>query len=182
MNTINLNDNLQIKKIEPKNEKDWWLIHKLEQDPLIPGYLWNLSAAIEASKYRYLLYDNIYNSPFTIYYEKSPIGFLQISPIYKSRIRSSVDLAYAIVKEERKKGYMKSILTNVSDYILEDNYVDAVELIIASDNKASQLTAAAAGFTAAYFSETEGYDEDFFVYQKTNNKPHNQWNGHLSTK
>ena len=37
MNIIHLTNNLSIKKIEPNNKKDWWMIHELEKDPLVYG-------------------------------------------------------------------------------------------------------------------------------------------------
>lgn len=170
MNTIQFCNNLSIKKIEPDNEKDWWMIHELEKDPLVygkNGYLWYLSSSIQDSKYRYLESFDIYNSPFAIYHKDFPIGFLEISPVYKSIIRSSVDLSYAILKEERKKGYMKSVLTNVSDYILQDSSVDEVTLMICYDNLASQMVAAASGFQSIFLSKEDGYEENQFVYRKT---------------
>jgi len=172
MNTIYFTNNLNIKKIEAENEKDWWMIHQLEQDPLVSGktgYLWHLSSTILNSEYRYLEYDDIYNSPFSIYHGDLPIGFLEVSPIYQGRIRSSVELSYAILKKERKKGYMKSVLTNVSDYILEDMSVDEVDLIIHSDNIASRLTASASGFTGVHLSNSLDYDDSQWVYRKTKN-------------
>lgn len=169
MNIISFDHNLSIKKIEPNNEKDWWMIHELEQDPLVygkNGYLWYLSSAIKDTNYRYLERDDIYNSPFAIYQRDFPIGFLQISPIVKGRIYSSVDLSYAILKQERKKGYMKSILTNVSDYILEEGSVDEVDLMIHPENKASQMVAISSGFTDVFMSNYDGYDDNYWVYRK----------------
>lgn len=172
MNIIYFPNNLSIKKIEADHEKDWWMIHQLEQDPLVygkTGYLWYLSSTILDSKYRYLEYDSIYNSPFSIYHGDSPIGFLEVSPIYQGKIHSSVELSYAILRNERKKGYMKSVLTSVSDYILEEGSVDEVDLMIHSDNTASRLTASASGFTGIYLSTSLGYDENQWVYRKTKN-------------
>lgn len=170
MNTIYFDNELSIKKIEPNNEKDWWMIHELEQDPLVYGkygYLWYLTSTIEDSKYRYLEREDIYNSPFAIYHSKNPIGFLQTSPLSIGKACSSVDLSYAILKQERKKGYMRSVLTNVSDYILEDFSIDEIDLTIHPDNKASQMVAVASGFTKAFQLNYGDYDESFLVYRKT---------------
>lgn len=45
----------------------------------------------------------IYNCPFSIYHDKNPIGFLEVSKIYKTSTTSSVKLSYALIEEERKK-------------------------------------------------------------------------------
>lgn len=170
MNTIYFDHDLSIKKIEPNHEKDWWMIHELEQDPQVYGkygYLWYLSSVIEDSKYRYLEQEDIYNSPFAIYHSESPIGFLQTSPVYINKHCSSIDLSYAILKQERRKGYMKSVLTNVSDYILENISIDEIILTIDTNNKPSQMTAVASGFTKAFQLNYGDYDEGSFVYRKT---------------
>jgi len=172
MNIIHLTNNLSIKKIEPNNKKDWWMIHELEKDPLVygnNGYLWCLSSTVKDSKYRYLKRDDIYNSPFSIYHSNFPISFLEILPIYKSRIHSSVDLSYAILKKERKKGYMKAVLTNVSEYIFDDASVDEVTLMIHPSNIASQMTALCSGFEEICLPRFDENDDNYLVYRKSKN-------------
>lgn len=174
MNAIQFKNNLSIKKIESNNKQDWGMIHELEQDPLVygkTGYLWYLSSTILDSKYHYLERDDIYNAPFAIYHTDFPIGYLQISPIIKSSLHSSVDLSYAILKRERKNGYMKSVLSDISDYILEDGLVNEINLMIHPENTASQLTAIASGFTGILMSDYDGYDDNYWVYRKKRETP-----------
>lgn len=148
---LNLNYDLSIKKIEPNNESDLWLIHSLEKDPLVTGddgYLWYSEFPVRDPKYQYLESSEIYDSPFAIYCHQRPIGFLEISKIGITKLLSSVELSYAVLSTERKNGYMKSVLNDVSNLILLDeaHSIDEVELKIDHNNLASQKVAKGAGF------------------------------------
>lgn len=170
MNLITLTDEFSIKKIEASNEKDLWMIEQLESDSLVcgpNGYLWHISSCLlHDNNLSYLLRD-IYNCPFSIYHDKSPIGFLEISKIYKTSTTSSVELSYALIEEERKKGYMSQVLTATSDYILADqnHFIDEIDLEIHIENIASQNVAKKSGFIKDDFFHD--YNSNFLNFYKT---------------
>ena len=164
MNFITLTDEFSIKKIEPNNEKDLWMIEQLENDSLVcgpNGYLWHISCLLQDDNLSYLLRD-IYNCPFSIYHDKNPIGFLEISKIYKTSTTSSVELSYALIEEERKKGYMRQVLTATSDYILlnQDHSIDEIDLEIHTENIAKK-----SGFIKDDFFHD--YSPNFLNFYKT---------------
>lgn len=170
MISVTLTDKFYIKEIDPENEDDLWLINRLEEDPLVcgqRGYLWRISCLLD--NLRYSKHQDIYNCPFSIYRHQSPIGFLNISKIYKTRTNSSVELSYALIKEERKKGYMKNILITASDYILLDknHSIDEIDLSIHPENLASQKVAMYSGFICDNLSSKEHFEQGRIIYYKT---------------
>lgn len=168
MQKILLTKNLSIKKLNPNNPLDTGLIEELEKDEEIcgkKGYLWPLSVNLKDR--RYLLHDKIIKSSYAIYLDAFPIGFLEISDIFKTPNMQTVDLVYALHKNARKKGYMQTVLTEVSEQILEEySEIDAITLMIDPRNKSSRNTALAAGFTTDGRDEKEYLEEGCIVYQK----------------
>ena len=168
MKKINLTENLSIKKLNPNNPLDTGLIDELEQDEQINGrngYLWPLSNNLK--DVRYLLHNNLLNSSYAIYHEKNPIGFLEISDIFKTPDMWTVNLCYALHKTARKKGYMRTVLTEVSDMILKENQdIDTITLMIAPSNEKSILTAKASGFISDDLTEEEHQEQGYVIYQK----------------
>ncbi len=150
---------LRIKKIEPTNEHDLWLLHHLTMDKEVyglssesnefdmPGYLWNLEKEAFLNL-NYLQHDELYGSIFSIYYANNPIGFLDVSGILYTSKFSYVDLSYALIKEARGHGYMKDTLSVVSDDILRKKvyHLDFCECFISPFNSKSIRVACAAGF------------------------------------
>lgn len=149
MSGIYLTDNLSIEKLNLQEEKDLKLVKQLEKDELIcgeKGYLWTMGYYHNGNDY--LQYDDIYNSPFSIYHEESPIGYLEVSKIYEVPRKSSVNLSYALLEEARGHGFMQSVLTIISNDILLDrvHLISEVALMIDSNNIASQKVALRSGF------------------------------------
>ena len=149
---------LQMKKIEPTNEKDLWLLHHLtidkdvygdmNQDDDARGFLWDLEKETFVNL-GYLEHEELYGSAFSIYYGEYPIGFLDVSGILYTPNSSYVDFSYALVKEARGHGYMKDTLSIVSDDILRDRVygLDFCECFISPFNPNSIKVACAAGFS-----------------------------------
>ena len=168
MQKILLTENLSIKKLNPNNPLDTGLIEELEKDETINGengYLWALSANLK--NVSYLLHDNLLQSSYAIYYQNNPIGFLEISHIFKTQKLWTVDFCYALHKTARKKGYMTTVLTEVSNLLLEENQkLDAITLMIDPGNKNSRKTAEASGFITGGRTEEEYRKEGCVVYYK----------------
>lgn len=172
MKKINLTENLSIKKLNPHNPLDTGLIEELEKDETIngeKGYLWPLSTNLK--NVSYLLHDNLLQSSCVIYCKNNPIGFLEISHIFKTQKWWTVDFCYALHKTARKKGYMTTVLTEVSNLVLEENQkVDAITLMINPGNKNSRKTAEASGFITDGRTEEEYQTEGCVVYYKRRGK------------
>lgn len=151
---------LQMKKIEPTNEKDLWLLHHLTIDKDVygeslkvekegsQGFLWNLEKETFLNL-GYLKHDELYSSAFSIYYGDFPIGFLDISGILYTPDFSYVDFSYALIKEARGHGYMKDTLSIVSDEMLRNRVyqLDFCECFISPFNSNSIRVACASGFS-----------------------------------
>ena len=154
---------LQMKKIEPTNEKDLWLLHHLTidkdvygQDDDTHGFLWNLEKETFVNL-DYLEYEEFYGSAFSIYYGEYPVGFLDVSGILYTPNSSYVDFSYALVKEARGHGYMRDTLSIVSDDILQDEIygIDFCECFISPFNSSSIRVACASGFSREINREGE---------------------------
>lgn len=151
---------LQMKKVEPTNEKDLWLLHHLTMDEDVylnplkveaeerQGFLWNLEEETFLNL-EYLEHDELYGSAFSIYYGDFPIGFLDISGILYTPNSSYVDFSYALIKEARGHGYMRDTLRMVSDDILGNRVycLDFCECFTSPFNPNSIKVACAAGFS-----------------------------------
>lgn len=168
MKKLQLSNELFIKKLNPNNPLDTGLIEELEKDETINGengYLWPLSTSFQDR--RYLLHENLLKSCYTIYHKNCPIGFLEISDIFKTPNMCTVDISYALHKTARKKGYMQSVLTEISEILLEEySEVDTITLIIDPKNTSSRKTAKSSGFITDGRSEKEYQREGYVVYQK----------------
>ena len=169
MQKIPLTDELDIKKLNPNNPLDTLLIEELCQDEEIcgeKGYLWPLTEILQ--RYNHLLHNNLYDSPYIIYHKQYPIGYLEISPIFVSKSTNFVDIAYALHKEIKKKGYMCKILEKVSDLLLYNTAEEIKEILLetAPDNEASRKVAKRAGFIEDGLSEKEHLEQGFVTYQK----------------
>ena len=79
----------------------------------------------------------------------------------------TVDLAYALHKSARKKGYMKKVLTEVSSLLFEEYIeIDEITLMIDPRNINSRNTASKAGLKTDGRREEEYLEEGCVVYQK----------------
>lgn len=160
MNKIDITNHLTMKKLNLEEEKDQYLINQLEKDDLVCGdygYLW--SKSYYPHNPSYLQQDDIYNSPFSLYYDEIPIGYFEVSSIYEMPEKSSVCLAYALLEEARGYGFMQKILTSVSNDILLDRVqqITEVALLIDSKNIASQKVAIKSGFSCERLPEDTNY-------------------------
>lgn len=163
MEYINLTNELSIKKIEPYNGKDLWLIEQLNRDALVGqpgGYLSSLVYIFKDTNYLYR--GGIYHAPYSIYYNQDPIGYLEISSIFLCLER--VDIAYALIEKARGNGHMTKVLRSIAHKILTDanEEVNKVALMIDSKNLASQAVAKRAGFFCEDLNEKK-----YIIYEKT---------------
>ncbi len=151
------------KKLDSQNKDDIYIVNELSIDPCVNPYV-ELKNAFDTS---YLNCIGIYQMQYGIYLWEMPIGYLDISKIYETRMDRYVNLTYAILKEHRKKGFAKRVVSAITREILLDRveYVKSVYLQIASDNLPSIATAKAVGF----IEKTEQYDWecDYRSYVKT---------------
>ena len=83
---------------------------------------------------------------FLVKYNNDFIGYIGISNYIKEE--ASVYLRYAISKNKRGLKYGESLLSEITDYIFQKySEVESIRLKIASDNKASMMTAHACNYT-----------------------------------
>ena len=76
----------------------------------------------------------------------------------------SVNLAYAILESERRKGYASKTLRSISDYLLKE--LSLVELLIENRNKNSIKMAVKIGFSPNQESYKEKKLTGFCIYEK----------------
>lgn len=169
---IPLIDGLHIKKLDAMDQKDIWLANELDKDEMISGedgYLYPINSIFKDRHYlngKHLLRSDIYQSPYAIYCDKVPVGFMEISDI---TFTNMVEVTYALLKQYRGKGYAFKTLKEVSRQILLDqlNDVQSVSLVIDLKNEASQNVAMRAGFVSDGLSEEEHNRQGYIGYQKT---------------
>lgn len=167
MEFYSIDGELKIKKIEPSNEKDLWLLHHLTCDSDVygsnskPGHLWNLETETFLNLH-YLQHGELYGSPFAIYLDNNPIGFLDVSGILQTPNSSYVDLSYALIREARGQGYMQRSLSVVSDCLLGNKVygLDFCECFISPYNPKSSKVAISSGFSRDVKREDELIRED----------------------
>lgn len=166
MEHIKLTNQLNIKKLDPNNNKDVHLIEELDQDEAIRRYLWPLKNAFKDTSY--LQNGDIYQSSFTIYHNQDAIGFLEISKIFQMKAQTMVNLCYALKKSVRKQGYMAQTLSSISDIILSDpvNHIDTVMLIMDPQNEESKQVAVRSGFVSDGLTKEEHLAQGYIAYSK----------------
>lgn len=168
MESIPLTEDLSIKKLDPKDSKDVWLAKELDKDELIAGkngYLWSIEN--ELRDQRHLFREDIYNSKYSIYQQEKPIGYLAISQIFFCE--KYVDIAYALLRQERGKGHATNVLREITEQILNDiiNDVQRVILVIDPQNKSSQAVAVRCGFGSDGLTDEQHFKQGYVTYQKT---------------
>lgn len=168
MERILLDNELSIKKLDPANEKDVWLAKELDKDKLIcgkDGYLWSIEKSFKNTSY--LLRNDIYQSPYAIYYNSDPIGYMELSAIVETI--KAVDISYALLDIYRGRGYATKMLREISKIILMDiiNDIEKISLIIDPNNVKSQMVAKRAGFISDGLSEMEHFEQGYISYRKT---------------
>lgn len=170
MNRVNLMNDLYIDKMDVTNEDHFWLARELDKDESIcgeNGYLWSIEKSLNRAGREYLSSGNIYGSPYAIYHDKNPIGYLEISKIYESI--KAVDIAYALLPQYRGNGYACVTLKSITEKILLDiiNDIQRVMLQIDIENIKSQIVATRAGFIDDGLSLRDHKAQGYIGYQKT---------------
>ena len=173
MNYINLTNNLYMEKMNGLNESHLELAKELDKDECIcgeNGYLWSIEKNLSCSLYvdgKYLNNGNIYQSPYVIYHNEIPIGYMEISKIYEDI--KAVALAYALLNIYRGKGYAYLTLKSIAEKILLDKVDDVQRVMLHIDvtNIKSQNVALRAGFADDGLSLNEYEAQGYIGYQKT---------------
>lgn len=167
MNHIELIDNLSIKKLDPKNEIDLWLVRQLDKEYseffyLIEAYFYQR----RYSNLRYLKKNDIYDAIYGIFFERHPVGFFEISLLEKL---GWVDVACKLLNSEQKKGYATKTLREITKIILNDRVenIKKVITVIDPNNFASQAVVKRAGFISDGLSDLEHEEQGFIQYEKT---------------
>lgn len=168
MKKILLTENISIKKINPNNPLDMLLIEELNQDRTICGeygYLWRYPYLFKSTKQLY--HQRISDSPYIIYYDKYPVGFIEISDIFCHHNQKNVSISYAIHKKARRKGYMQTALRETSDLLLEqEKNIDGIILSIDPANILSKNVAKKAGFIENKEWSMDYHSGGYKIYQK----------------
>ena len=120
-------------KLDKFNMNHRYFINKMSRDNTINDNLWDLKNSFKNKDCTHFLIKG--NSDY--------IGYLSLTDTYYDRY---TNLSLGISKEFRSQGYGKEILTKVSDYLLNNNFVNAIELDIENDNIASIKSAEKSGF------------------------------------
>lgn len=121
-------------------EKHLPLKQELETGESSSEFIHQIGERLESSK------DNdrsIYTSAFVVEDLGTPIGYLYIS----SMVRDEVFLEYAVLKEERGKGYGSDIIRETTDYLFKNHNIRSIRLDIDPSNKNSINAAEACGYS-----------------------------------
>lgn len=121
-------------------EKHLSLKQELETGESSSEFIHQIGERLESSK------DNdrsIYTSAFVVEDLGTPIGYLYIS----SMVRDEVFLEYAVLKEERGKGYGSDIVRETTDYLFKNHNIRSIRLDIDPSNKNSINAAEACGYS-----------------------------------
>lgn len=121
-------------------DKHLALKEELESGESHSEFIHQVGERLETSK------DNdrtIYQSAFVVEDLGTPVGYLFIS----SMVRDEVFLEYAVLKEERGKGYGSDIVRETTDYLFQNHNIRSIRLDIDPSNKNSINAAEAAGYS-----------------------------------
>lgn len=154
---VRLTNELTLKKLDPNNQKDLWLIQQLNNDKTTLKYLKDIKHVF--INLDYLQSSSLFKSPYSILYNDNPVGFIEVFELF--RLKKMANLSYAILKEERGKGHAKTVLKLFSDILLCE--AKKIELVISDSNKESQRVAINAGF---YLQQQQYDDVGFKKYEK----------------
>lgn len=156
MNEIYL-PSFMLEKMSLTNQKHLELIKKLDNDDLVKKYLFPYK-----SSFYDLVTENIesftfFHNFYVIYLKEKIIGYVEIETPKKTYLN------YAILKEERNKGYALLFLREIADYILNtyQQEVESVNTIIRKTNQASIQASLKSGFVLL-----EDNDPNFETFTK----------------
>lgn len=164
MKIINLTEELSIKQLDVKNERDRWLIQQLDQDTTTTKYLdhfHNLLSFLDSEEH-----STYFDTSYSIWNRTHPVGFLEISRIF-TRIDpiSFATLEYAILKQERGKQYATTTVRKITELLLEELAV--MKIIVDEKNVASEKVAQNSGYIFEKSVYNETLEANFKFYQKT---------------
>ncbi len=132
-----------LEKIDVKDIEHLRLIRKFDFDNLVRKYNYPHSGSFYNLVTNNGYSPSIFNNFYAIRHADDLIGYIEIED------SKDVFLNYALIKEARKKGYATEVLSELSDYLLENfsDKLDSVYTIIDNKNKASINTSIRSGFS-----------------------------------
>lgn len=97
--------------------------------------------------------NTVLGNGFLVKLQDKIIGYVYFSPISNYRLY----LEYSVLKSERKKGYGKLILNEVTNYVIQNYNIKQIMLDIDRSNLASMNTAISCGYN--YDDDTIGMND-----------------------
>lgn len=163
---ICLEDNFALEKINLQNEIHVSLLDQIfEENPSESSFIWNFKDDIAKRNPDYLHSPEIIDSPFAIFKDFFPIGFLDISAIFKPDY--FVDITYTILKKEQGKRYATKVLLEVCKLLLLQYKasIQKVKLMIDPLNLPSICVAHNCGFYSLD-TDDEAHRNGIYVFEK----------------
>lgn len=111
---------------------------EFEEGDSYSGYIHDIGQRLEKSKNNKCLFD----SAFVVLDGNEDVGYLYISNVKNDE----VFLEYSILEEFRGMGYASSLISEVSDYLFEEQNIRSIRLDIDPSNKNSMNVACACGY------------------------------------
>lgn len=156
--------NLYITEYASDDKRKYRFTKEISEDPLVSIYVSpRISKLIESSEGL----DELKVGPTYIIGDKRKlVGFIRIASIEKET--KTLDLHYGVHPDYRKMGYGTKILTEVSDYLLKNNYHDVkhIKLLISNINEGSSFCARDANFKLSNIIKEKNYG-NILVYTKS---------------
>ncbi|MCI8575087.1 MAG: GNAT family N-acetyltransferase [Bacilli bacterium] len=140
------------------------LLDQLNQEnPSESSFIWDFKEDIVQRCDHYLESNDILNSPFAIKVGESIVGYLEISKIFPEHY---VDLVYALLLNERRKGYATRTILEVSKYLLTEykNSIKTVTLAIDPENVSSIAVAKRCGFKT--YDDEQAERDGIYIFEK----------------
>lgn len=133
-------------------ERHKYLKEEFETGESVSKFIHQIGQRLESSKNNH---DNIFQSAFVVEDNYVPIGYLYIS----SNERDEVFLECSFLKRFRKKGYGRTLLNEISNYLFEQHNIRCIKGDVDPSNKNSQQMLEACGYL---FDEDE-YEARNFI-------------------
>lgn len=139
MKVINLK-RFRLEEIDITKQEHLDMIKEFDNDPLVKQYLYPYKNSFYDLVCDAIKTDDIFRTFYVIYFSNKAIGYIEIESPNKTFLN------LALIKSERRKGYSKLLLQELSDCLLE-NYsnVNSVNAIIRKDNRNSISAVESAG-------------------------------------
>ena len=144
-------------------------INDFKEGKSFSKYIHNIKERIELTKYKEEF--SLECGYIVLNKNLIPIGYVFLSNIK----RDEIYVEYSVLNNERRKGYGKLILSEVSDFLAQNYNIKQINLDIDPSNEASIKTAESCGFTFDeesfennnYMGKMLFYKENIFYIKKS---------------